>query len=134
MHEHQRRPGAGDMARDQRAVRRFDALDLIGHGRTISSARSAFKHCVTTADQDRDPADDRRRRALLFQRGGSTRSDFADGYRRRVAAGFLGRARQVAQCHVGEAIGVEVERRGVIRSQALDQVFRGESAKFDSSR
>jgi hypothetical protein len=52
----------------------------------------------------------------------------ADGDGRGVAAGLLGRGRQLAERRVGDAVGIEVEGGGVLGIEAFDQVLGGEGA------
>ena len=45
-----------------------------------------------------------------------------------VAAGLLGRGREVGEGGVGDAVGVEAERGGVVGVEAFDEVLGGERA------
>jgi len=60
--------------------------------------------------------------------------DLADADRRCITAGLLGRGRQVGERGVGRAVGIEVQGRGILGTQALEQVLRSEGASSGSAR
>src|SRR5215208_17806 len=65
---------------------------------------------------------------------GAGRSDVADGDHGGVAAGFVGRAGEVAQWGVGKVVDVDVKRGDVAWFESLDQGLGGQSTAAGGAR